>query len=228
MINLNDRLRDPSRQQDAYATGREAMLWTSLPGIIQSFDPEAMTCEVQPSIQGKMRLEDGSVQVVVQPPAETRMHDLSDGFVIPGPYSQPKVIPDVSTEAVELRTDDRSARLSIFPSDHLVEVETSGSMVATVGGAVTVTAQGDVTLTCPNLTINCPQTTITGTLTVGGLITGQGGFTVSGGGGVQATCDITLNGAMSSTGDIVAGGISLINHTHTGVTPGGGSTGAPE
>lgn len=275
MINLNDRLRDPSRQQDAYATGREAMLWTSLPGIIQSFDPVSMTCEVQPAIQGKMRLEDGGVQVVnlpllldcpvifprgggcsltfpikkgdeclvvfadraidiwwqqggVQPPAETRMHDLSDGFVIPGPYSQIQVIPDVSTEAVELRTDDRSARLSIFPSDHLVEVETVGSMVATVGGAVTVAAQGDVTLTCPKLTINCPQTTITGTLTVGGLITGQGGFTVSGGGGVQATCDITLNGSMSSTGDIVAGGISLINHTHTGVTPGGGSTGAPE
>ena len=275
MINLNDRLRDPSRQQDAYWTGRQGTLWTALPGIVQSFDPVAMTCEVQPAIQGKMRLEDGGVQVVnlpllldcpvvfprgggcsltfpikagdeclvvfscraidiwwqqggVQPPAETRMHDLSDGFVIPGPYSQPQVIPDVSIEAVELRTDDRSARLSIFPSDHLVEVETVGNMVGTVGGTVTVTAGGDVTLTCPKLTVDCPDTTFTGNVTVQGLITGNGGFTVTGGSGVQATCDIALTGAMSSTGDITAGGISLTTHTHSGVTPGGGSTGAPE
>lgn len=275
MIDLNDRLKDPSRQQDAFATGREAMLWTALPGIIQSFDPVAMTCEVQPSIQGKMINEDGSVSVVnlpllldcpvifprgggcsltfplkagdeclvvfadraidiwwqqggVQPPAETRMHDLSDGFAIPGPYSQVQVIPDVSTNAVELRTDDRSARVSIFPGDHLIELDTAGNLVGTIGGTVSVTSEGAVSLTCPELTITCPKTTITGALIVGGLITGQGGFTVSGGGGVQADCDITLNGSMSSTGDIVAGGISLISHTHTGVTPGGGSTGAPQ
>lgn len=275
MINLNDRLRDPSRQQDAYWTGRQGTLWTALPGIVQSFDPVAMTCEVQPAIQGKMRCEDGSVEVVnlpllldcpvifprgggcsltfpiktgdeclvvfsaraidiwwqqggVQPPAETRMHDLSDGFVIPGPYSQPQVIPDVSTEAVELRTDDRSARVSIFPADHLVEVETVGNFVGTIGGTVSIEAGGDVTLTCPKLTVYCPETTFTGKVTVQGLITGMGGFTVTGGSGVQATCDIALTGAMSSTGDITAGGISLITHTHAGVTPGGGSTGEPE
>lgn len=275
MINLNDRLQDPSRQQDAYWTGRQGTLWTALPGIVQSFDPVAMTCEVQPAIQGKMRCEDGSVEVVnlpllldcpvifprgggcsltfpiktgdeclvvfsaraidiwwqqggVQPPAETRMHDLSDGFVIPGPYSQPQVIPDVSTEAVELRTDDRSARVSIFPADHLVEVETVGNFVGTIGGTVSIEAGGDVTLTCPKLTVECPETTFTGKVTVQGLITGMGGFTVTGGSGVQATCDIALTGAMSSTGDITAGGISLITHTHAGVTPGGGSTGEPE
>ena len=54
MISLNDRLRSPERQQDAYAVGREAMLWTELPGIVQSFDPQTMTCEVQPAIQGKV------------------------------------------------------------------------------------------------------------------------------------------------------------------------------
>lgn len=30
------------------------------------------------------------------------------------------------------------------------------------------------------------------------------------------------------TGDVVASGISLVNHTHTGVTPGSGSTGKPQ
>lgn len=32
--------------------GHQAGLWTALPGIVQSFDPVEMTCEVQPTIQG--------------------------------------------------------------------------------------------------------------------------------------------------------------------------------
>lgn len=36
-------------------------------------------------------------------PMENRMHDLSDGFFIPGPKSQPNVLPSVSATAVQLR-----------------------------------------------------------------------------------------------------------------------------
>lgn len=42
----------------------------------------------------------------VQVPLEMRMHDLSDGFAIPGPASQPKVIPNISTTSAQLRTQD--------------------------------------------------------------------------------------------------------------------------
>lgn len=41
----------------------------------------------------------GSVQV----PMEMRMHDLSDGFAIPGPRSQPNVIPNISSTSAQLR-----------------------------------------------------------------------------------------------------------------------------
>lgn len=268
MIGLNDRLNNKDRQQEAYAVGREAMLWTALPGIIQSFDPVAMTCEVQPAIQGKMQNEDSSVSVVnlpllldcpvvfprgggcsltfpikrgdeclvvfadraidfwwqnggVQPPAETRMHDLSDGFVLVGPYSQPNVIPSVSTDAVELRSDDHAARIAIHPKSHLVELETTGNFTGTIGGTATVEVAGDTTLKCPKLTINCPETTMTGTLTVAGLITGSGGFNISGGSGTTAT----VTGSLEATGDIKAGTISLQSHVHGGITPGGGDTG---
>ena len=43
-------------------------MWTALPGIIQSFDPSAMTCEVQPTIQAKqVSPVDGAVKWVSLP-----------------------------------------------------------------------------------------------------------------------------------------------------------------
>lgn len=41
----------------------------------------------------------------VQPPIELRMHDLSDGYALPGPRSKPKVLPSISTNAAQLRND---------------------------------------------------------------------------------------------------------------------------
>ena len=71
-------------------------------------------------------------------------------------------------------------------------------------------------------TINTPTTTITGDLTVVGHITGTGGMEISGGSGASVT------GSMTVSDDVTAGGISLMTHTHTGVQPGGGSTGQPQ
>lgn len=248
MISTNERIGDPTSERDAHFTGRQAMIWTALPGIIQKFDPVELTCEVQPAIQGKRVLEDGGVEVVnlpllldcpvvfphaggcsmtfpiktgdeclvvfacraidvwwqsggIQPPAETRMHDLSDGFVIPGPWSQAKRISGVSTSRLEIRSDDHQALVSIHPQSHDVTVETTGKLTGTIGGAAT--------LKCPTLKIDCPSTTITGdvkiekNLTVVGAITGTGGLTVSGGSGATVS------------GDVVADGISLKSHTHT-------------
>ena len=67
MINLNTFMDDPNLRSDQHFTGREAMLWTALPGIILSFDAAALTCEVQPAIQGKKRDEDGSITLVNLP-----------------------------------------------------------------------------------------------------------------------------------------------------------------
>lgn len=45
----------------------------------------------------------------VQPQAELRMHDLSDGMFIPGIRSQPRVLSGIPTDAVQLMADDGSA-----------------------------------------------------------------------------------------------------------------------
>jgi phage baseplate assembly protein V len=46
--------------------------------------------------------------------------------------------------------------------------------------------------------------------------------------GVVINCDVTVNGNVHASGDVTAAGISLHNHTHSGVKAGGDSTGAPQ
>ena len=41
-------------------------------------------------------------------------------------------------------------------------------------------------------------------------------------------CDVTVNGGIVATGDVIGGGISLDNHTHTGVSTGASNTGKPQ
>jgi len=70
-------------------------------------------------------------------PVEARMHDLSDGFAIPGPTSQPKRLQNVSASNAQLRTEDGTAFLEITP-----------------GGQINITAPGGVNIVSPSLSHN--------------------------------------------------------------------------
>jgi len=100
----------------------------------------------------------------VQYPMEPRMHDLSDGFAIPGPMSQAKKIGGISTTAVQLRSDDGAASISIDPSTHVVHVETTGaaSIVAEIA-----------TVTATNISLT-GTVSITGNLLVSGSMINDG------------------------------------------------------
>ena len=64
----------------------------------------------------------------VQLPFEARQHDLSDGFAVFGPRSKPRLLPDVSISAVQLRTDDGLAVIELNPDNHGVRIETPGDV----------------------------------------------------------------------------------------------------
>lgn len=110
------------------------------------------------------------------------------------------------------------------------DIEVVGNVRSSVGGSVDASVDGPVTLdakstltatvadtssiTCPTINITSDAVSITGTLKVGGLITGNGGIVVSGGSGATVTGSFTLNGGLTASDDVVASGISLVNHTH--------------
>lgn len=75
----------------------------------------------------------------VQLPMEPRFHDLSDGFAILGPQSKPNKISNISTTAVQLRSDDGQALIGLDPATHAIEITTPASVTinsesATVNG----------------------------------------------------------------------------------------------
>lgn len=77
--------------------------------------------------------------------AEMRMHDLSDGFCLPGPRSQPRVLSGISTSALQIRSDDGSAFVQIDASaPHAISVQTSGDVEIT---APTIKLTGNVEIT---------------------------------------------------------------------------------
>lgn len=47
--------------------GRQADIWTALPGIIESYDADAQTAVVQPAIMGKQLAPDGTVTDITMP-----------------------------------------------------------------------------------------------------------------------------------------------------------------
>jgi len=107
-----------------------------------------------------------------------------------------------------------------FHNDGSVELISAGDVNATVGGSLnamvaghaSTTAQGSITQSAPNITLN-------GAVTINGPMTqGKGSQ-----GGAAA-----LRGPLTVANDVTAGGISLQHHTHGGVQNGNGSTGAAQ
>jgi hypothetical protein len=88
------------------------------------------------------------------------MHDLSDGFAIIGPRSQPRrLAPSVDPEAVQLRSDDGEQHITITPAGDmtcrattsltleapLVWIKGALAMTSLDGGETTATLQGTLT-----------------------------------------------------------------------------------
>ena len=186
-MDRRERVGDPETALREALDGMRAGLWTALPGIIQSFNPGAMTCEVQPGIKVKVRQQNGTIASVplpllvdcpaqfpsggncsltfpvapgdeclvvfasrcidgwwqsggVQEQAEVRMHDLSDGFVLLGFRSQPRVLSGISATAAQLRTDDGQAFVEVNAATHAISIQTTAPVNVTSSASARVTA----------------------------------------------------------------------------------------
>lgn len=224
-----DELRnDPEEALRLAFDGRQAVMWTAIPGIVTEVNLEDMTVSVQPAIQGAVSDENGAVTFVDLPvlvkvpvcfpkaggfvltmpiavndevlvvfsaraidtwwqsggvgkPIEARMHDLSDGFAIPGPASVPNAVANISANSAQLRNEAGTTYIEI-------------------------TSDGKIKFVSPSeIELNGP---------------------------VKITGDLTQTGNQNITGNVVAtavtsGGIGLATHKHGGVTTGSGTSGTP-
>lgn len=236
------------RVEDLYAAMRYALdglrteIQTSLPAIIQSFDPVKRTCTAQPTIRYQMTNYDNTKKWVtlpiivdipvifpsgggytltfpikqgdecllifasrcidawwysggVQNQDDIRFHDYSDGFALVGVNSRPKVIPNISTNSVQLRSD---------AGRDFIEVAASGH--------INVNSTNEVTLTSPKITLNATDKIVLNTplVEVAGNISSTGALGV---------------GNANFAGEGTFNGHTVGHHTHS--DPQGGTVGLP-
>lgn len=150
----------------------------------------------------------------------------SDGFedgVIIGSFYAGDVEPPETTADRRTVVFKDGTRICYDRASHTLTVTIAGTVIVfdqqtgsiTVPESASVFCKTALVQASESVTIDAPDTFFTGNIKVQGLITGQGGFTVTGGGGVVANCNIQLNGTLTATEDVVASGISLNGHTHT-------------
>ena len=95
----------------------------------------------------------------IQRSIEARMHDLSDGFALPGPSSQPNVLTNISATNLQIRTEAGTSYIEIPPAGIINIVAPTGinitgnvaitgnlAATGTIGGAGGV-ASGSINLT---------------------------------------------------------------------------------
>jgi len=66
-MDRRERVGDPEEAIREAFDGMRAGLWTALPGTIESFDAEAMTCTVQPGLKMLVRGQDGTITSMALP-----------------------------------------------------------------------------------------------------------------------------------------------------------------
>lgn len=155
---------------------------------------------------------------------------FEDGVIIGSFYAGDVEPPETTADRRTVVFKD-GTRICYDRASHTLTVTIAGTVIVfdqqtgsiTVPESASVFCKTALVQASESVTIDSPDTFFTGNIKVQGLITGQGGFTVTGGGGVVANCNIQLNGTLTATEDVVASGISLNSHTHT--APHGETTG---
>lgn len=91
----------------------------------------------------------------VQNQVDRRRHDLSDGFAVLAPWSQPRVLSDYSLDGVQLRSDDGTKIVEI--QSGVINVQTTDdsdiSVNASGTGKVIIESAVEVDLTAPTVKI---------------------------------------------------------------------------
>ena len=131
---------------------------------------------------------------------------FEDGCILGALYSTADPPPVTSTDKFRIQFKDGGS----------VEYDrSSGAMNVVCKGVVNLTADGAVTIQAPSITLDSPQTTCSGKLTVQGLLTYQNGLSGSGSGNAASIQgNVSVSGNINASGAILDGGGNSNHHSH--------------
>lgn len=146
--------------------------------------------------------------------------ELADGVALRGIYTDdiaaPSHKPSAHTRAYPdgavIEYDHEAHTLTaILPAGAAVQLDAPASVTVNTKTA-TVNASDSATIKATTVTIDAQDTNCTGNLTVQKMLAFNGGMTGKAGAGGGAA--VSIQGDVAATGDVKAGNISAINHTH--------------
>lgn len=249
-VALNAQLGSKEQADAQLAQAIMSAMRVSIPGIIQSFDPDAVTAVVQPAIKGVEHDESGaevsvSLPLLVDVPV---VFPRGGGCTLTFPVKEGDeclvIFADRCIdfwwqsggiqEPVDGRMHDLSDAFCIAgpqsQAKKISGISTTATQLRTDDGSafIEVAAGHDVTVKTPGkLTASADG----GTEITSPEIILNGNVTINGNlsqGMGESGGSATMHGPVTVTNDVTAGGKSLMTHTHGGVEHGNDSTGGPE
>ncbi|EOX9201030.1 Gp138 family membrane-puncturing spike protein [Yersinia enterocolitica] len=222
-----------------------ASLRVAIPGIVQSFDADSVTCDIQIGIKGESGGESTNLSVLTSVPVVfPRGGGVTMTFPIKAGDECLLVFGDRCIdfwhqsgdiqETVDERQHDLSDAFAIIgpqsQANKISGISTSAAQFRSDdGGAYVEINPADHTITVQTsgrlianaqggTEITSPTIVLNGAVTINGSLTQ--GMGESGG-------NASMLGPITVTNDVTAGGVSLKSHKHGGVQTGGGEIGGP-
>ncbi|MGJ5822132.1 phage baseplate assembly protein V [Serratia sp. H402Y] len=250
-VSLTSQIGDKQQADQALIDAINAGMRVSIPGIIQSFDADAVTCVVLPAVKGSEPESAGggnsaSLPLLVDVPV---IFPRGGGVTLTFPVKSGDecllVFADRSIDfwwqngGVQESAAERMHHLSdafaiVGPQSQAQKISgisTSAAQLRTDDGAAFIELDPSshaVTVTTPGkLTASAQGGTEISSpeIVLNGNVTINGNLSQGmGDGGGTAT----MHGPVTVNNDVTAGGISLQTHKHGGVETGGGQTGGPQ
>ncbi len=138
------------------------------------------------------------------------MGDFAQAVALRGIYSDTSPAPDNSPNT-HTRLYADGARVSYDHAEHALTAELpTGATVRVIAPGAVIVQTKDATVQAENILLD-GDATVTKSLTVKGPLAFESGMTGKGGDGNAV---MTIDGRADFTGDVVAGGVSLIEHPH--------------
>lgn len=218
-MDRRERINDLHEAILAALDGRQAEMWTAMPGIIREYFPAKATCSVQLAIRMSVRTPLGLTEFVEVTPLINVpvIFPNGGGFSLTFPVKPgdeclvifaarcidfwwqsggvqqqgDRRMHDINDGFALVGARSQPRRLSPAPNANAVQLRSDDGQAV-----ISIEANKDMVLTTPGqLTINADA--------------------------------VQINAPVTATGDVIGAGISLSTHTHSGVETGGGSTGEP-
>ncbi|OTG82342.1 Gp138 family membrane-puncturing spike protein [Acinetobacter sp. ANC 4648] len=234
-ISLSERSPDMLQIIKDAIRGELANLWTSLPCVVESYDPEAVTVSVQPTIKIPIRNKDGVVETVELPTLEDVpvMFPCAGGFTITHPIHEgDECFVSFASRNIDIwwqsggvqnpfdtRKHDLSDGFAFFrpqsQSKKISDISTTALEIRNDDNTckIQIKPNGEIhfigTKSVFHHPVEMQQTLeVTGAATVDSTLSVKGKSTLTGGAGI--------------------GGIEFSTHKHGGVQSGGSDTGTPK